>query len=215
MKPFKNFTGIVVPLDRSNVDTDSIIPKQYLKSIKRTGFGINLFDEWRYLNNPTNDQTSRTENPDFILNQSPYRDAQILLSRANFGCGSSREHAVWSFLDYGIKVIIAHSFADIFYTNAFKNGLLLIKFDNQLIDELFSEINNAPGYRLSIDLAALTVNKPTNQRLPFALDANAQECLLNGIDDIDRILLHADKIRAYERNRKQQMPWIFSNTTSL
>ena len=212
MKAFKNFTGIVVPLDRPNVDTDAIIPKQYLKSIKRTGFGPNLFDEWRYLDagEPGDDHSNRRENPDFVLNQPRYRDARILLGRENFGCGSSREHAIWSFLDYGIEVIIAPSFADIFYSNSFKNGLLPITLDVDVIDKLFEKITVTVDYALTIDLEKLSITTPEDDNFSFELDKGLQERLLQGMDDIDMTLSRTDEIRDYEIKRKQQAPWLFA-----
>jgi len=213
MKAFKNFTGIVVPLDRPNVDTDAIIPKQYLKSIKRTGFGPNLFDEWRYLDagEPGDDHSNRRENPDFVLNQPRYRDARILLGRENFGCGSSREHAIWSFLDYGISVIIAPSFADIFYSNSFKNGLLPITLDVDVIDKLFEKITATVDYALTIDLEKLSITTPEDDNFSFELDKGLQERLLQGMDDIDMTLSRTDEIRDYEIKRKQQAPWLFAD----
>ncbi len=212
MQVFRSFTGIVAPLDRSNVDTDAIIPKQYLKSIKRTGFGPNLFDEWRYLDagEPGDDNTKRRENPDFVLNQPRYREAQILLARENFGCGSSREHAVWSFLDYGIGVIIASGFADIFYSNAFKNGLLPITFELSVIDKLFAATTATTGYELSIDLENLAVATPAGESYHFELDKGLQDRLLNGLDDIALTLSYVEDIRNYEAQRRQQAPWLFA-----
>ena len=212
MKVFKNFTGVVVPLDRPNVDTDAIIPKQFLKSIKRSGFGPNLFDEWRYLDagEPGDDHSNRRENPDFVLNQARYRDARVLLGRENFGCGSSREHAVWSFLDYGIEVIIAPSFADIFFSNSFKNGLLPITLDVDVIDKLFGEVTATADYALAIDLEKLTITTPEGDIFPFELDKGLQQRLLQGMDDIGMTLSHADVIRDYETNRKQEAPWLFA-----
>lgn len=212
MKAFKNFTGVVVPLDRPNVDTDAIIPKQYLKSIHRTGFGPNLFDEWRYLDTgePGDDHAKRKENPDFVLNQSRYKEAKILLGRENFGCGSSREHAVWSFLDYGIDVIIAPSFADIFYSNSFKNGLLPITLDVGVIDELFEKIVATDGYSLTIDLENLSIITPEGDSHSFELDKGLQQRLLQGMDDIGMTLSCTDEIREYEVKRKQEAPWLFA-----
>jgi 3-isopropylmalate/(R)-2-methylmalate dehydratase small subunit len=212
MKAFKSFTGIVAPLDRPNVDTDAIIPKQYLKSIKRTGFGPNLFDEWRYLDagEPGEDHSKRRENPDFVLNQPRYRKAQILLGRENFGCGSSREHAVWSFLDYGISVIIAPSFADIFYSNSFKNGLLPVALDADVIDKLFETTIATVDYMLAIDLEKLSITTPEGDSFSFELDKGLQERLLQGLDDVGSTLSRADEIRDYEAKRKQQVPWLFS-----
>ena len=212
MKAFRNFTGIVAPLDRSNVDTDAIISKQYLKSIKRTGFGPNLFDDWRYLDAGElgDDHSIRTKNPDFVLNQARYKEAQILLARENFGCGSSREHAVWAFLDYGISVIIAPSFADIFYSNSFKNGLLSITLDAGVIDKLFESIIATDDYQLTIDLENLSVSTPEGDNFSFELENGVQERLLQGLDDISMTLSLSDEIRRYEIKRKQQVPWLFS-----
>ena len=215
MKAFKNFTGIVVPLDRPNVDTDAIIPKQYLKSIKRTGFGSNLFDEWRYLDagESGGDHLKRRENPDFVLNQPRYSGAKILLGRENFGCGSSREHAIWSFLDYGINVIIAPSFADIFYSNSFKNGLLPIMLHTDVIDKLFAATAETVGFTLTINLENLSITTPAGGSISFELDKSLQERLLQGIDDIGLTLSRADEIRDYEAKRKQQAPWLFAETS--
>ena len=212
MKVFKSFTGIVAPLDRPNVDTDAIIPKQYLKSIKRTGFGPNLFDEWRYLDTgePGDDHSKRRENPDFVLNQPRYREAQILLARENFGCGSSREHAVWAFLDYGIEVIIAPSFADIFISNSFKNGLLSITLDNDVIDKLFVSTFATDNYQLTIDLENISVSTSEGDNYYFELENGLQERLLQGMDDISMTLSLSDEIRDYEAKRKQQSPWLFA-----
>ena len=211
MNVFKSFTGIVAPLDRPNVDTDAIIPKQYLKSIKRTGFGPNLFDEWRYLDTgePGDDHSKRRENPDFVLNQPRYREAQILLARENFGCGSSREHAVWAFLDYGISVVIAPSFADIFNSNSFKNGLLSITLDGDVIDKLFVSTLAIGNYQLTIDLENLSVSTPEGDNYPFKLENGLQERLLQGMDDISMTLSLSDEIRDYEIKRKQEAPWLF------
>lgn len=212
MKAFKSFTGIVAPLDRPNVDTDAIIPKQYLKSIKRTGFGPNLFDEWRYLDagEPGEDHSKRRENPEFVLNQSRYKNTEILLARENFGCGSSREHAVWSFLDYGISVIIAPSFADIFYSNSFKNGLLPITLKVEVIDKLFEATNTTVDYALTIDLENLLLITPEAEKLTFELDANLQNRLLQGLDDIAKTLSFSAEIQDYEIKRQQQVPWLFT-----
>ncbi len=212
MKAFRNFTGIVAPLDRSNVDTDAIISKQYLKSIKRTGFGPNLFDDWRYLDAGElgDDHSIRTKNPDFVLNQARYKEAQILLARENFGCGSSREHAVWAFLDYGINVIIAPSFADIFYSNSFKNGLLSITLDAGVIDKLFESTLATDDYQLTIYLENLSVSTPEGENFSFELENGVQERLLQGLDDISMTLSLSDEIRRYEIKRKQQVPWLFS-----
>ncbi len=212
MEPFTRLNGLVAPLDRANVDTDAIIPKQFLKSIKRTGFGPNLFDEWRYLDHgePGMDNAKRPLNPDFVLNQPRYQGAQILLARENFGCGSSREHAPWALLDYGFRAIIAPSFADIFYNNCFKNGLLPIVLDAAIVDQLFRETEATVGYRLDIDLAAQTVTTPNGQVFRFEVDEFRKYCLLNGLDDIGLTLRHVDKIRAYEERRRKEAPWLFT-----
>ena len=212
MQPFTQLTGLVVPLDRANVDTDAIIPKQFLKSIKRSGFGPYLFDEWRYLDHgePGQDCTGRPLNPDFVLNQQRYRGASMLLARANFGCGSSREHAPWALLDYGIRVIIAPSFADIFYNNCFKNGLLPIVLEDQSVDRLFQEAAVSPGYSLAVDLPAQSVTTPSGETLPFDVDAFRKHCLVNGLDEIGLTLQHAEEIRAYEERRRAQAPWLFT-----
>lgn len=211
MEPLNRIEGIVAPMDRSNVDTDAIIPKQFLKSIKRSGFGPNLFDEWRYLDTgePGKDNSARPLNPDFVLNQERYKDARVLLARENFGCGSSREHAPWALQDYGFRVIIAPSFADIFYNNCFKNGLLPIVLDAGTVDRLFSEVEANSGYRLGIDLEAQTVTTPGGEVIEFDVDAFRKHCLINGLDDIGLTLQHAEDIRAYEAKRKQQSPWLF------
>ncbi len=213
MRVFKSFTGIVAPLDRPNVDTDSIIPKQYLKSIKRTGFGPNLFDEWRYLDagQPGDDHSKRKENPNFVLNQARYKEAQILLARENFGCGSSREHAVWAFLDYGFSVVIAPSFADIFHSNSFKNGLLSITLDGDVIDKLFESTLATDNYQLTIDLENLSVSTPEGDNYHFELENGQQERLLQGKDDISMTLSLSDEIRDYEIKRKQEAPWLFQD----
>ncbi|MDE2259766.1 MAG: 3-isopropylmalate dehydratase small subunit [Betaproteobacteria bacterium] len=211
MKQFTSLNGLVVPLDRSNVDTDAIIPKQFLKSIQRTGFGPNLFDAWRYLDEgqPGRDNAQRPLNPDFVLNQDRYQGAQILLARENFGCGSSREHAPWALDDYGICALIASSFADIFYNNCFKNGLLPIVLPAPVIDQLFQSVANQPGYRLAIDLVAQTVKTPEGAEYGFSVNEFHKYCLLNGLDEIGLTLRHADEIRAYETRRAQSEPWIF------
>ncbi len=211
MEKFKTFTGVVAPMDRPNVDTDAIIPKQFLKSIKRTGFGPNLFDEWRYLDHgePGMDNSQRSLNPDFVLNQERYQGAKILLARENFGCGSSREHAPWALEDYGFRVIIAPSFADIFFNNCFKNGLLPIVLEEGVVDDLFREVDATPGYKLSVDLDAQIIRKPDGSEISFAVDEFRKYCLLNGLDDIGMTLQHADDIRAYEARREQQAPWLF------
>ncbi len=212
MQAFTRLDGLVVPLDRANVDTDAIIPKQFLKSIKRTGFGPHLFDEWRYLDHgePGMDCTRRPPNPEFSLNQPRYQGASILLARENFGCGSSREHAVWALDEYGIRCVIAPSFADIFFTNSFKSGLLPLPLPVETVDHLFKAVAAQPGYRLTVDLLAQSVLTPQGAVLGFQIDPFRKECLLNGWDDIDLTLRHADEIRAYELRRRQQAPWLFS-----
>lgn len=211
MRQFTQHTGIAAPLDRANVDTDMIIPKQFLKSIKRTGFGKNLFDELRYLDEgkPDQDCSKRPLNPDFVLNQPRYRNASILLARRNFGCGSSREHAPWALEDYGFRVIIAPSFADIFYNNCFKNGLLPIVLDEEIVDRLFQETYDNEGYELTVDLEARTVTTPSGESFSFEVDDFRRHCLLNGLDDIGVTLEDADLIRAYEEKRRQTAPWLF------
>jgi len=211
MKIFDKLNGLVAPLDRANVDTDAIIPKQYLKSIKRTGFGPNLFDDWRYLDpgEPGMDHGRRRINPDFVLNQPRYQGARILLARDNFGCGSSREHAPWALMDYGFRVIIAPSYADIFYNNSFKNGLLPIVLERDAVDRLFQECAATPGYGLTVDLAAQTVTTPSGMVFRFEIDAFRKHCLLNGLDDIGLTFQHLDEIRAYEERRKKEAPWLF------
>jgi 3-isopropylmalate/(R)-2-methylmalate dehydratase small subunit len=211
MKKFEKLTGLVAPLDRANVDTDAIIPKQYLKSIKRSGFGPTLFDDWRYLDpgEPGMDHSKRRVNPDFVLNQPCYQGAQVLLARDNFGCGSSREHAPWALDDYGFRAIIAPSYADIFFSNSFKNGLLPIVLDRAIVDKLFKECEAAPGYKLTIDLAAQTVTTPAGERFGFEVDAFRKHCLLNGLDDIGLTLQHVAEIKTYEERRKQEAPWLF------
>ena len=211
MEKFDTMTAIVAPLDRANVDTDAIIPKQFLKSIKRSGFGPNLFDQWRYLDHgePGMDNSKRQLNPDFVLNQPRYHGARILLARENFGCGSSREHAPWALLDYGFRVIVAPSFADIFYNNCFKNGILPIVLSADQVSALFAETLATEGYRLSVDLAAQTVTKPDGQSMSFEVDAFRKHCLLNGLDDIGLTLQYVDDIKAYEARRAKQAPWLF------
>src|SRR3989337_178556 len=211
MEKFTVLNGLVAPLDRANVDTDAIIPKQFLKSIKRTGFGPNLFDEWRYLDHgePGMDNSKRPLNPDFVLNQPRYQGAQVLLARANVGCGSWREHAPWALMDYGFRVIIAPSYADIFYNNSFKNGLLPIVLERDAVDRLFRETEAAPGYTLTVDLAAQTVTTPSGAVFQFEIDAFRKHCLLNGLDDIGLTLEHVDEIRAYEARRRKEAPWLF------
>ena len=202
-----------MPLDRANVDTDAIIPKQFLKSIKRTGFGPNLFDAWRYLDHgePGMDNSKRQLNSDFVLNQPRYQGAQVLLARENFGCGSSREHAPWALQDYGIRAIIAPSFADIFYNNCFKNGLLPIVLDADDVDTLFRAVASTPGYRLVIDLEQQTITTPTGEELLFEVEPFRKYCLLNGLDDIGLTLRHVDKIRTYEEKRRTQEPWLYTS----
>lgn len=209
MKAFTTLTALVAPLDRANVDTDAIIPKQFLKSIRRTGFGPYLFDEWRYLDRgePDMDCTNRPLNKDFVLNQPQYQGAQILLTRENFGCGSSREHAPWALEDYGFRAIIAPSFADIFYNNCFKNGILPIVLPAETVDQLFKEI--VDGYQLTIDLTTQTITTPTGQTIGFTVDETRRYRLLNGLDDIGLTLQHADKIKAYEAERAKRAPWLF------
>lgn len=202
----------MVPLDRANVDTDAIIPKQFLKSIKRSGFGQNLFDEWRYLDHgePGMDSSQRKPNPDFILNMPRYRGAEILLARANFGCGSSREHAPWALQDYGFQVIIAPSFADIFFNNCFKIGLLPIVLDADNVDQLFHEVETAEGYRLAVDLQDQSVTTPGGKRFQFDIDSFRKHSLLNGLDEIGLTLQHSDKIRAFEEKHRAAYPWLFA-----
>lgn len=212
MQPFTQLKGLVAPLDRANVDTDAIIPKQFLKSIQRTGFGPYLFDEWRYLDHgePGQDCSIRPLNPDFVLNQERYQGAQILLARSNFGCGSSREHAPWALVDDGFRVIVAPSFADIFYNNCFKNGLLPIVLPEDTVASLFKEVEAAPGYCLDVDLPAQTVTTPGGEGLVFEIDGFRKHCLVNGLDEIGLTLQHADEIRAYEERRRKEAPWLFS-----
>jgi 3-isopropylmalate/(R)-2-methylmalate dehydratase small subunit len=211
MEKFQTLTAIVAPLDRSNVDTDAIIPKQFLKSIKRSGFGPNLFDAWRYLDDgePGIDNSKRPLNPDFVLNQPRYQGARILLARENFGCGSSREHAPWALADYGFRAIIAPSFADIFFNNCFKNGILPIVLDAALVDGLFKEVYDNEGYQLTVDLALQCVCTPAGKTINFEVDEFRKYCLINGLDDIGLTLQHVDDIKAYERKRAQQAPWLF------
>ena len=212
MEPFTRFEGLVAPLDRSNVDTDAIIPKQFLKSVQRTGFGPNLFDDWRYLDSgePGMDSYERRENPDFVLNQPRYRGAGILLARENFACGSSREHAVWALTDYGFRAVIAPSFADIFYSNSFKNGLLPVQLDAETVDRLFRETQANEGYRLTVDLRTQQVITPDGAAFGFEVDPFRRECLLEGMDDIALTLQYADDIRRYEERRKAEAPWLFA-----
>jgi len=212
MDKFVRLEGLVAPLDRANVDTDAIIPKQFLKSIKRSGFGPNLFDEWRYtdVGEPGKECSGRPLNADFLLNQPRYQGAQILLTRKNFGCGSSREHAPWALLDYGFKVLIAESYADIFFNNCFKNGILPIVLGGEEIDALFAQVVQTPGYKLVVDLEQQQIVRPDGKSIAFAVDAFRKECLINGWDDIGLTLRHAEKIRAFEDNRRLEQPWLFA-----
>jgi 3-isopropylmalate/(R)-2-methylmalate dehydratase small subunit len=213
MQPFVKLDGLVAPLDRANVDTDAIIPKQFLKSIKRSGFGPNAFDEWRYLDHgePGMDNSKRPLNPDFVLNQPRYQGASILLARENFGCGSSREHAPWALLDYGFRAIIAPSFADIFYNNCFKNGILPVVLDAEIVDGLFKAVEAKPGYQLLVDLKAQQVVTPDGHSYGFEVDPFRKHCLLNGLDDIGLTLQHIDEIKAFEARHKAAQPWLFNN----
>ncbi|EWG98590.1 3-isopropylmalate dehydratase small subunit [Halomonas sp. BC04] len=211
MNKFERTEGLVAPLDRANVDTDLIIPKQFLKSIKRTGFGVNLFDELRYLDEgqPGQDCSQRPLNPDFVLNQPRYQGASVLLTRRNFGCGSSREHAPWALEDFGFRVVIAPSFADIFYNNAFKNGLLLVTLPEETIDRLFAEVEAKEGYRLDVDLENQRVITPSGEILEFEVDDFRKHCLLEGLDDIGLTLKDEDAIRAFEQHHRAERPWLF------
>lgn len=211
MEPFVKQSGIVAPMDRANIDTDMIIPKQFLKSIKRSGFGPNLFDELRYLDEgqPDADNSGRPLNPDFVLNQARYQGAQVLLARENFGCGSSREHAPWALEDFGFRTVIAPSYADIFFNNSFKNGLLPIVLDEETVDMLFKEVEANEGYELIIDLENQNIVKPNGDSIPFEVDSFRKHCLLNGLDDIGLTLQDADDIKAYEDKRRQSSPWLF------
>ncbi len=211
MDAFIRLNGLVAPLDRSNVDTDAIIPKQFLKSIHRSGFGPNLFDEWRYLDygEPGKDCSGRPLNPDFVLNQERYQGAQILLARENFGCGSSREHAPWALLDYGFRAVLAPSFADIFANNCSKNGILPVVLDPETIERLFAEVTATPGYRLDVDLEGQQVVTPSGEVFTFAVDEFRKECLLQGLDEISLTLQYADEIRGFEERRRNAEPWLF------
>jgi len=211
MEKFTILQGIAAPLDRPNVDTDAIIPKQFLKSIKRSGFGPNLFDEWRYMDHgePGMDPATRVPNPNFVLNQPRYRGAKILLARENFGCGSSREHAPWALMDFGFRAVVAPSYADIFFNNSFKNGLLPVILPAAVVDRLFMEVEATPGYQLTIDLVAQKVATPGGQTFDFTVDAFRRHCLLEGLDEIGLTLKHADEIRAFEDRRKGTQPWLF------
>jgi 3-isopropylmalate/(R)-2-methylmalate dehydratase small subunit len=210
MQAFTVHQGLVAPMDRANVDTDAIIPKQFLKSIARSGFGPNLFDEWRYLDKgePGQDPAVRKPNPDFVLNQPRYAGASVLLCRQNFGCGSSREHAPWALEQYGFRALIAPSFADIFFNNCFKNGILPIVLPEGVVSRLFDEVAAFPGYRLTVDLPRQVVIKPDGEEIPFEVQAFRKYCLVNGFDDIGLTLRHADKIRAFEAERLAKMPWL-------
>ncbi len=210
MEAFKKFSGIVAAIDRSNIDTDAIIPKQYLKSIKRSGFGPNLFDDWRYLDpgEPGMDNAERRPNPDFVLNKASYKHAQILLARENFACGSSREHAVWALMDFGIKVVIAPSFADIFYNNSFKNGLLPIALGDRQVDQLFDELEQTAGYELEVDLENQIISNAVGVAINFEIDEFRKYCLLNGLDDIGLTMKHADQIKSFEQKYYANYPWL-------
>ena len=212
MEKFVRQEGLVAPMDRANVDTDAIIPKQFLKSIKKTGFGPNLFDEWRYADRgePGMDNSNRPLKADFVLNKPEYRGATVLLARENFGCGSSREHAPWALLQFGFQAVIAPSFADIFYNNSLKNGLVLIKLDAKTIDRLFGESTATKGYRLAVDLEQQTVTTPSGEVIHFDIDPFRKHCIMNGLDDIGLTLEHADEIKAFEQKHKQAQPWLYS-----
>ena len=211
MQPFTTINGLVAPMDRPNVDTDAIIPKQFLKSINRTGFGPNLFDAWRYadVGEPEQDCSNRPLRKDFVLNQPRYQGAEILIARENFGCGSSREHAVWALYEYGFRCVIAPGFGDIFFTNAGKNGLLTIVIDTQKVDQLFKEVAATPGYHLKVDLRQQTITTPSTEKITFDIEPALKEKLLNGLDDIDITLKDSAAIRAYEQRRAKQAPWLF------
>ncbi len=211
MQAFTRMKGVAVALMRANVDTDAIIPKQFLKSIKRSGFGVNLFDQWRYLDAgyPGQDASTRQPNPEFVLNEPRYTGAQVLITGENFGCGSSREHAVWALDDYGFRAIIAPGFADIFHNNSFKSGLLPIVLDQAIVNKLASECESSEGYQLDIDLNAQTVTTPDGDVYPFEVDSFRKHCLLNGFDDIELTLQQRFRIEEYEQARKQSAPWLF------
>jgi 3-isopropylmalate/(R)-2-methylmalate dehydratase small subunit len=211
MQTFTLHQGLVAPMDRENVDTDAIIPKQFLKSIRKTGFGPNLFDEWRYLDQPGEPgvpESARKPNPDFVLNQPRYKGASILITRRNFGCGSSREHAPWAIDQYGFRAIIAPSYADIFFNNCFKNGLLPIQLSEAQVDQLFNEVHAFPGYQLTIDLERQVIVKAQGEEIPFEVNAFRKYCLINGLDDIGLTLRHKDKIEAFEKERLATKPWL-------
>jgi 3-isopropylmalate/(R)-2-methylmalate dehydratase small subunit len=211
MQPFTIEDGIVIPIDRPNVDTDAIIPKQFLKSIKRSGFGPNLFDEWRYLDlgKPGESCELRPLNTEFVLNLPRYEGGSILLARENFGCGSSREHAVWALEDFGIRVVIASSFADIFFNNTSKNGILAVELEEEVVEGLFKAVTAQPGYRLQVDLPSQTITSPDGSKLAFEIDGFKKDCLIKGLDDIGLTLGHIDEIKVYEERRKQEVPWLF------
>lgn len=213
MRAFTVHTGVAMPLDRANVDTDFIIPKQFLKSIKRSGFGVNLFDEHRYLDKgePDAENSQRPLNKDFVLNQPRYHGASVLLARENFGCGSSREHAPWALDDYGFRVVMAPSYADIFFNNCFKNGILPIVLDKDLVDRLFKEVNAAEGYTLTVNLTAQSITRPDGSVIHFEVDAFRKHCLLNGLDDIGLTLEDADAISAFESQWREKSPWYFKS----
>ena len=212
MKAFIQMNGLVAPIDRANIDTDAIIPKQFLKSIKRSGFGPYLFDEWRYLDHgePGMDCSNRPLNKDFVLNQPRYKGAQIMLARENFGCGSSREHAPWAIEDYGFSVIIAPSYADIFFNNCYKNGMLPIVASHAIVDKLFKACEATEGYNLTVDLSSQTVTMPSGETFTFEIHPTSKHNLLNGLDEIDLTLQHADTIKAFENKRKAAQPWLFA-----
>ncbi len=216
MKKFNVEKGIVLPLDRANVDTDFIIPKQFLKSIKRTGFGVNLFDEHRYLDKgePDSDNSKRPLNPDFVLNQARYQGASVLLARENFGCGSSREHAPWALDDYGFRVIIAPSYADIFFNNCFKNGILPIVLEEEIVSSLFEEVATNEGYQLEVDLPAQVIKKPDGTEIAFEVDSFRKQCLLDGLDDIGLTLEDAEDIKGFENQWREKSPWYFVSPES-
>jgi 3-isopropylmalate/(R)-2-methylmalate dehydratase small subunit len=216
MQKFTQHKGLVAPMDRENVDTDAIIPKQFLKSIKKTGFGPNLFDEWRYLDHgePGQDPSSRKINPDFVLNLPRYQGASILLARKNFGCGSSREHAPWAIDQYGFRAILAPSYADIFFNNCFKNGLLPIVLPERVIDHLFAQVAGFVGFELTIDLVSQVVLAPDGESYPFEVQAFKKHCLINGLDDIGLTLTHSQKIRDFESHRLATKPWLAHSVTT-
>lgn len=216
MRKFSIEQGVVLPLDRANVDTDFIIPKQFLKSIKRTGFGVNLFDEHRYLDKgePDTDNSQRPLNPDFVLNQPRFQGCKVLVARANFGCGSSREHAPWALDDYGFRVVIAPSFADIFFNNCFKNGMLPIVLNLETVNKLFLDVEENEGYSLTVDLKEQTITRPDGSTIAFEVDSFRKHCLLNGLDDIGLTLEEADTIKTFEDKWRQKSPWYFTNTSA-